>query len=68
MGVRGLEATLRVFQRLPQALKEDVKDAVEEVTQDIYREARLLAPGAGDQLQTQHYRNNSNTNKKIERI
>lgn len=52
MPVKGLQLTVTALKRYSKELQEDVKDAVEETTLLIQREAIMKAPAAGDQLKT----------------
>lgn len=50
--IKGKELTLRWLKQQSQAIQNEVRDAVEDATDDIYQQAVMNAPGAGDQIKT----------------
>lgn len=61
MAVNGINELLRRFDSLPFEIQEDVKDAIEETTLKIQRQAIQNAPVAGQPLETTYGQQRSNT-------
>lgn len=50
--IKGKELTLNWLKKQSQAIQNEVRDAVEDATDDIYQQAVINAPGAGDRIKT----------------
>lgn len=50
--IKGKELTLRWLKKQSEAIQNEVRDAVEDATHDIYLEARANAPGPRDPIKT----------------
>lgn len=59
--IRGVNLTVNALRKYSDSIQNDVKDAVEESTQNIERKAMALAPSAGESLKTTYGSQKNNT-------